>query len=396
MINAEGNGRGYGMDGRITQYLTVNEQVLAWQSENQAKAPQRCIVVDDKLSTVQALHLVRNGTALLWQGDFIQAKQLLAAMGRKIDQGRALKASKLSATQHQSLKEQFHLYRLAQTQKAQLLGKLLIRVEADFSILLRRAPNIQKVVEQIWHWQEPFAVSLRELLGVIGAYEWRKQGVAIPCLGKEAKIYPFYGVFSPIRGEYLDLVANAPLPAKHQLAMDIGCGTGVLAAILAKRGVNRVIATDISARAIECARFNMQQLKVDQQVTVVEHALFPPQKADLIICNPPWLPAKANTSLEAAVYDPQSSMLRGFLQGLAEHLNKGGQGWLIISNLAEVLGLRSREELLAWIEQAGLVVITRYDTTPKHKKINDLSDPLNKARQQEITSLWVLCHGEIV
>ena len=52
-----------------------------------------------------------------------------------------------------------------------------------------------------------------------------------------------------MRGEYLDLVAKAPLPSR-ELAFDIGTGTGVLAAILARRGVKRVVATDLDPRAL--------------------------------------------------------------------------------------------------------------------------------------------------
>ena len=37
-------------------------------------------------------------------------------------------------------------------------------------------------------------------------------------------------------------------------------------------------------------------------------------------------------------------------------LGLGGEGWLILSDLAEHLGLRSRDELLGWIAQAGLTV----------------------------------------
>ena len=94
--------------------------------------------------------------------------------------------------------------------------------------------------------------SLRELLGLIGAYEWRRKGVEIPALGGD-RIHPHYGVFSPVRGEYVDLVAQAPLPA-GDTAFDIGVGTGVLSAVLARRGLARVIATDQDARALACAR----------------------------------------------------------------------------------------------------------------------------------------------
>ncbi|RKH76738.1 class I SAM-dependent methyltransferase, partial [Corallococcus praedator] len=134
----------------------------------------------------------------------------------------------------------------------------------------------------------------------IGAHEWRKKGVEIPALGGE-RIHPHYGVFSPVRGEYIELVANAPLPSKT-LAFDIGTGTGVLAAVLAKRGVKRVIGTDQDPRALACARENLARLGLQAQVDVVDADLFPEGRAPLIVCNPPWLPARPSSPIERAVY----------------------------------------------------------------------------------------------
>ncbi len=206
-----------------------------------------------------------------------------------------------------------------------------------------------------------------------------------------------------MRGEYVDLVAQAPVPAAAaagagaagaaaagSVAWDIGTGTGVLAAVLARRGVAQVVATDLSARALACAQDNIQRLGVAAQVQVLEADLFPPGQADLIVCNPPWLPARASTTLEQAVYDEGSRMLRGFLAGLAAHLQPGGEGWLILSDLAEHLGLRSRAELLVWIDAAGLRVLGRIDTRPRHGKAQDASDPLHTARAAEVSSLWRL------
>jgi hypothetical protein len=83
-------------------------------------------------------------------------------------------------------------------------------------------------------------------------------------------------------------------------------------------------------------------------------------------------------------------MLQGFLRGLPAHLAPGGEGWLLLSDLAEHLGLRSRAELLAWIEGAGLNVVDRIDMRPRHPKASDATDPLHGAREKEITSLWRL------
>jgi len=200
-------------------------------------------------------------------------------------------------------------------------------------------------------------------------------------------------VFAPIRQEYVGLVAKAPLPAalvSDDLAFDIGTGTGVLAAVLAHRGVARVLATDQEPRALACAQDNMERLGLTEQVTVRQADLFPSGRAALIVCNPPWLPGRVSSALERAVYDPDSSMLLGFLRSLAEHLVPQGEGWLILSDLAERLGLRTRAQLLTAIEAAGLQVLGRIDARPTHPRAFDVTDPLHAARVAEVTSLWRL------
>ena len=189
-----------------------------------------------------------------------------------------------------------------------------------------------------------------------------------------AHIHPHHGVFSPVRGEYIALVAQAPLPAalaQCPRAFDIGVGTGVLSAVLARRGIAQVVATDVSPAALACAADNLQRLGLAAQVQLQCTDLFPEGQAALVVCNPPWLPGRPNSVLEQAVYDEDSGMLRGFLAGLAAHLADGGEGWLILSDLAEHLGLRTREQLLGWVAQAGLVVLGRLDTRPQHRKAHD-------------------------
>src|SRR3989344_2479416 len=233
--------------------------------------------------------------------------------------------------------------------------------------------------------------TLRELLGLVGAHEWRKKGVEVPALGAPPlnRIHPHYGVFSPVRGEYVGLVADTALPS-NTLAFDIGVGTGVLSAVLARRGVQRVVATDQDPRALACARENLQRLGVMPQVELLQADLFPPGRAPLVVCNPPWVPARASSPIEHAVYDEGSRMLKGFLAGLADHLEPDGEGWLILSDLAEHLGLRPRAQLLEWIADAGLVVRGRHDVKPHHAKAADAGDALHAARAAEVTSLWRL------
>jgi SAM-dependent methyltransferase len=362
-------------------------QSARWRSESGRPAPSRVVVADDTMAADRAYRLACEGVGLLWRGDFQNARQLLQALARRIDRPpRKPKAAPVPAPT--DLRAVFHEQRRVQVQRVRVLSMLLIPFAADYAIPLRRAPDVRTACVEAWGPGDgPSVASLRELLGAIGAHEWRRNGVEVPALG--ARIHPHYGVFAPIRGEYVDLVATAPLPART-LAFDIGTGTGVLAAVLAKRGVERVVATDSDLRALACARENVARLGIADRIEVVDVDLFPEGRAPLVVCNPPWVPAAAGSALDRAIFDPDSRMLRRFLSGLAAHLAPGGEGWLLLSDLAERIGLRTRAELLGWIASAGLVVRERIDTRPKHPRTSDRDDPLHKARAAEVTSLWRL------
>lgn len=341
------------------------------------------MLADDETRADDAYRLACEGTALLWRGDFQNARQLLNAMARRID--RPARRRKRKPPQIPA----FHLYRQARAQRARTLGMLLIPFESGHVIPLRRAPDVRDACTEVYGPDDqPYVTSLRELLGLIGAHEWREKGVPIPALGGD-RIHPHHGVFSPVRGEYVDLVGEAPLPPA-KTAFDIGTGTGVLAAVLARRGVERVVATDNDPRALACAQENIDRLDVAEQVDVVQADLFPEGRAGLVVCNPPWLPAKPSSPLEHAVYDPGGRMLRGFLAGLADHVEPGGEGWLILSDLAEHLGLRARDELPALIASSGLRIAGRLTATPRHPRAADPDDPVHAARAAETTILWRL------
>jgi hypothetical protein len=369
-----------------------------WRSERHAAPPKRVVIADDTLNADSAYRLACEGTGLLWRGDFQNARLLLQAMMRRsnapIKPGKARAKSKANAYAPVTPQQAFHLHRQAQSQRARTLSMLLIPLNADRSIPLRRAPDLAQACAEAWGpaTQANIVTSLRELLGVVGAHEWHKKGIEVEALGgaPNNKIFPSYGVFSPVRGEYVALVANAPLPIDYSLAFDIGVGSGVLSALLSRRGVKRIVATDNDPRAILCARGNLDRLGALPKVQLIQTDLFPEGQAPLIVCNPPWLPARANAPIEHAIYDENSQMLRGFLRGVLAHLSPQGQAWLILSDLAEHLGLRSREELLGWIEQAGLQVLGREDIRPTHAKAMDKEDPLHAARSAEVTSLWRL------
>lgn len=373
------------MNPRIHWREAGTEYSAHWRCEAGLSPNREVVIADDRLGVDAAYRLALAGKAMLWRGDWQNARRLLQALSRRVDRQPRPGGEPAAATPA----EVFARHRQRQGRRAALLGSLLVPLAADFTVPLRRAQDVrQACCEAYGATGENSVVSLRELLAVISAHEWRKKGIPIPAL--QGRIHPHYGVFSPLRGEYIDLVANAPLPPGCATACDIGTGSGVLAAVLARRGVGHIVATDQDPRALACASENIEKLGLTAQIGLVRCDLFPAGHASLVVCNPPWLPAQPSSPIEYAVYDPDSRMLRGFLGGLAAHLRPGGEGWLIISDLAEHLGLRSRADLLGWIAAAGLAVRGRIDTRPTHPKAGDRSDPLHAARSAEVTSLWRL------
>ena len=414
-------------------------QKASWRSERGASPPKRVVIAGDTTTADSAYRLACEGVGLLWRGDFQNAKHLVQALERRLDNVKTKPVKRNQPVVEKPMDEVFNLARQTKSQRARVLGMVLVPFDADYKIPLRRAPDAVQACTEAWgnitaseqgesaergkskellvsagqgesQGQASSAqpsgsvASLRELLGIISAHEWRKNGVELTAFGEETednynRIHPHYGVFSPVRGEYVGLVAKAPLPVMlgkppQLLAFDIGTGTGVLAAVLASRSVGKIIATDTDPRALACANENLERLTAEGQVQVVQADLFPDVatfgKAHLIVCNPPWLPARPSSPLERAVYDENSQMLLGFLNGLKAHLAPGGEGWLILSDLAEHLGLRTRDELLAAFDAAGLKVVARLDAKPQHAKARDKTDPLYVARSREITSLWRL------
>jgi len=81
---------------------------------------------------------------------------------------------------------------------------------------------------------------------------------------------------------------------KNQIILDVGTGSGCLAITLAKLlPKSKIIALDISEKALLIAKTNAQKHKVTKQITFIKSNLLcnvKKQKFDLIIANLPYLP----------------------------------------------------------------------------------------------------------
>ena len=109
-------------------------------------------------------------------------------------------------------------------------------------------------------------------------------------------------------------------------AIDLGCGTGVLAAALASaRPELRVIATDQSAAAVSSATHTMELNGLSARVTVVRDDGLdtqPDDSADLIVLNPPFhIGAVVHTGLALRLFEDAARVLR-----------PGGELWTVFNS----------------------------------------------------------------
>jgi SAM-dependent methyltransferase len=378
--------------GSAGEFGSSGLDALRWASTTGVRRPHPEDVsgVGDGTSAAAALRQVERGRYLLYRGHYANALQLLPALRRRLSGGAR------SGARGRAPIDAYRVAREAKQREHDLLCRLVIPLSGTgYRPLLDGAPALGDFGIQVWGPSDgrPLAVPLREWVGARGAREWYRRGVEVPALG--ARVHPHYGVFAPIRGEYVDLIAAQAdaIGMAGRTAFDIGTGTGVLALVLARRGASRVVATDVDPRAVACARENVARMTLETVVgvcQVVPDDPFPSGSADVLVCNPPWIPVEAPTRFDRAVFDPAGRFLLRFLDGISVHLRRGGQAWLVLSDFAERLGLRPPNFVAAAAGRAGLVPLGRRETRARHPRAMDPDDPLNPLRSRETITLHVL------
>ncbi|HEV3215848.1 MAG TPA: peptide chain release factor N(5)-glutamine methyltransferase [Vicinamibacterales bacterium] len=128
----------------------------------------------------------------------------------------------------------------------------------------------------------------------------------------------------------------------RSLLMDVGTGSGVLAIVLARElPAARVVATDVSAGALSVARRNAERHGVADRITFVETSFLDglEETADVIVSNPPYVPAVSAPGLTPEVldYEPSVAVFGGAdgLDGLRRVLGDSvarlvPDGWLVV------------------------------------------------------------------
>lgn len=280
-------------------------------------------------------------------------------------------------------------YRMFRSQLQKLCAHFLVIVKAH-KLQLAKAPETPWL-RDFYPDKEEFLMCFTDILGMNGAYQWYVQGIDFP--GLKGRVHPYYGAYFPTRFSHLQLFDKWLASQKSfKRALDIGCGCGVLSLFLHKHKVAHIHATDINPNAVYSTASEIQRRGLSNMITV-EHASFSgsfqPQSHDLIVFNPPWLPAPPSSSLDRSTYY-DNDFFKDFFNHIHHKFNKEALLVMLFSNFAEVAGLSQSNPIAEEIEKNkrfSLLEKIEAGTALRPKKNKDW---MHNIRSKEKVSLWVL------
>jgi release factor glutamine methyltransferase len=177
--------------------------------------------------------------------------------------------------------------------------------------------------------QEPIVLRWREDAFLI--LEKRKERVPLQYIlgrayfmGLEFMVAPGVFIPRPDTETLVEVALQIIPPHQRTRVIDIGTGSGILSVLIAKhRPSAKIVAVDVSSQAVDMARENAKRHAVLDQISFV-HAdwrTYLPEALDVIVSNPPYIPASEKESLPAEVieYEPHVALFGEGKDGLGHY-----------------------------------------------------------------------------
>ena len=148
---------------------------------------------------------------------------------------------------------------------------LAVEIGAGFRLELPRAPDIRAALADVYGEENdtPFLLPLNRLLGFVGAHEWHKKAWTFPHWAADTCAFRRLFPFARRVSRPADAGGTA---AVFSDGFDIGTGSGVLAALLVKRGLRQITATDNNPR-MKIPQLACQQLFLIRTETFIREIL---------------------------------------------------------------------------------------------------------------------------
>lgn len=265
-----------------------------------------------------------------------------------------------------------------------------------YIVVWQHYANLDKAPDNPWlkvlyPQQDEFLIRFSDFLGMNGSWQWYSKGIKFPVL--DHLVHPFYGVYFPTRYEHL-LLFDTWLKKNHHFdqALDIGTGCGVLALMMLKHSISFVHSTDINPNAVYSARCEALRRNFENKTIIEQASLtgsFIAGKNDLIVFNPPWIPAQTETEMDAATYyEP------GFFEAVFDQIFalSGPDTMLAIlfSNFARVAGITNEHPIENEVQNKTRFLLVEKLEMPVMQVTSSRKSWLSKIRQKEKVELWVM------
>ena len=272
-----------------------------------------------------------------------------------------------------------------------LSNKIILNI-SNHKLSVRKAPEIGWL-KKLYPDLSDFALPFPKVQGLNSAWQWYKKGILIPVLGE--KIHPYFGTYFPTRFEHLELFEDwlKKYKGTKKSAFDIGVGSGILSFQMLRHGFEKVIGTDTNPNAIIGLSETIKENKKYQNLNLIHGSLFASTEilTELIVFNPPWLPAKQNTKgLDTAIYY-SSDLFSDFFKEAKKQLKPDGKIVLLFSNLAQITKVSESNPIEKEIAKGGrfkLDILLKKTVKSASKKTKRNQN----WRSSEAVELWVLEH----
>ncbi len=267
--------------------------------------------------------------------------------------------------------------------------RLLLKVEEN-KLVVKKSPNIGWLTE-LYPDVSDFYISFPDIQGMNSSWQWHENGIEIKTL--DLMLKPYYGTYFPTRFDHLKLFDKwlKKYEGSKENAIEIGVGSGILSFQLIQNGFKNIFATDTNANAIIGVAKERKRLGFEENITLNHGDLFDncEVKADIIVFNPPWLPAKhkLEEGIDKAMYYEKELFPRFFKQA-KKHLAPNGKIVLIFSNLAEVVDKNTTHPIIEELTKNNRFrkeLHLRRDVRASSRKTKR-----NDSRDNEKVELWVL------
>ncbi len=268
-------------------------------------------------------------------------------------------------------------------------GKILIKI-TDHRPDLEKAPEIPWL-KTFYPDKRNFLISLPDLLGMNGAWQWYVKGIRYPMLNKS--LHPFYGVYFPTRMEHLIMFDEWLSKNKRNFnfALDIGTGCGILSLIIARHGIAEIHATDINPNAVYSASQELIRHPSNSKIKIEKASFFGSlnKVGGLVVFNPPWIPGVCMNITDRGTYY-ENGFFNSFFKDADKMMAPGSTLCIIFSSFAIEAGITAFNpiEKETFLNNNFLLEekITKKITERTSRRSKSW---LNNIRNKEKTELWI-------